>query len=57
MEERKTALDAWFKENSIDTQYRYLLMGGHGRGGHGGPGFGEMKDQQSSTSTTPSTSQ
>jgi hypothetical protein len=57
MEERKTALDAWFKENNIDTQYRNLLMGGHGRGGHGGPGFGEMKDQQSSTSTTSSTSQ
>lgn len=54
MDERKASIDAWFKEAGIDTQYHYLLMGGHGRGGHGGPGFGDMKDQ---TSTSDSTSQ
>lgn len=50
-EEHKTALDTWFKENGIDTQYRYLLMGGHG---HGGPGFGAMKHQSSSTNNSTS---
>jgi hypothetical protein len=43
MAEHKAELDAWFEETGIDTQYRYLLMGGHGRGGHGGLGFGTMK--------------
>lgn len=41
--EHKTELDAWFNETGIDTQYRYLLTGGHGRGGQGGLGFGTMK--------------
>lgn len=43
MDERRTALDAWLKEQGIDVQYRYLLMGGHGHG-HGGPG-GMRADQ------------
>ncbi|MBP7760384.1 hypothetical protein KA093_01165 [Candidatus Saccharibacteria bacterium] len=36
MDERRTALEAWLKEQGIDAHYRYLLMGGHGHG-HGGP--------------------
>lgn len=39
METRKTELDSWLKEQGIDTQYAYLVMGG-GRGhGPGGPGM------------------
>lgn len=34
MKEHKTAIEAWLKENGIDSQYTYLLAGG-GRGGHG----------------------
>jgi hypothetical protein len=34
MDEQRTELDTWLSDNSIDTQYGYLLMGGHG---HGGP--------------------
>jgi predicted phage gp36 major capsid-like protein len=43
MDERKTALDTWLKNNTIDAQYAYLLMGGHGHGGPGGPGMREEK--------------
>lgn len=39
MEERKTALEAWAKEQGISTDYLHYVMG-HGRGGHGGPGMG-----------------
>lgn len=37
MNEHKTALDQWMKDNGIDGQYIRLLMGGrgHGHGGHG----------------------
>lgn len=38
METRKTALNTWLKEQGIDTQYAYLVMGGgrgHGPGGRG----------------------
>lgn len=58
MEERKTALDTWLKDNSIDSQYAYLLMGGHGgRGGRGGPDGGKRDSRSSSSqSSTSSTS-
>lgn len=35
MDERKAAIDTWLEQNSIDKQYAYLLIGGHGHGGHG----------------------
>lgn len=55
MEERKTALDTWLKDNSIDSQYAYLLMGGHG--GRGGPDGGKRDSRSSSSqSSTSSTS-
>lgn len=55
MEERKTALDTWFKDNNIDSQYAYLLMGGHG--GRGGPDGGKRDSRSSSSqSSTSSTS-
>lgn len=49
MDEHKTALDTWLKDNGIDSQYAYLLMGG--RGGHGGPG-GRGNDQRDSQQTS-----
>ena len=56
MDERKATLEAWAKENGIDTQYlRYVQGGGrgHGPGGHGGPGGprGDM-DKPANTSST-----
>ena len=55
MEERKTALDTWLKDNNIDSQYVYLLMGGHG--GRGGPDGGKRDSRSSSSqSSTSSTS-
>lgn len=55
MEERKTTLDTWLKDNSIDSQYAYLLMGG--RGGRGGPDGGKRDSRSSSSqSSTSSTS-
>lgn len=50
METKKTALDTWMKDNGIDTQYGYLLMGG-GKG-HGGPGGHGRQMMQSTTNTT-----
>ena len=51
MDAKKTALDTWLKDNDIDTQYSYLLMGG-GRGhGHGGP-HGENADSTTSSTTS-----
>lgn len=36
MEAKRTELEAWAKENGIDTQYlRYVMGGGHGHGPHG----------------------
>lgn len=55
MEERKTTLDTWLKDNNIDSQYAYLLMGG--RGGRGGPDGGKRDSRSSSSqSSTSSTS-
>ncbi len=51
MEARKTELDKWASDNGIDTQYmRYVMGGGRGGHGHGGPG-GDFKPSDSSTST------
>ncbi len=43
MEQKRTDLEAWAKQNSIPTEYlRYIMM--HGHMGHGGPaGPGDMK--------------
>ena len=55
MEERKTTLDTWLKDDNIDSQYAYLLMGG--RGGRGGPDGGKRDSRSSSSqSSTSSTS-
>lgn len=35
MDAKRTELDSWLKDQGIDTQYAYLLMGGRGHGGHG----------------------
>jgi len=35
MASHRTELNQWMEDNGIDSQYSYLLMGGHGRG-HGG---------------------
>ncbi len=56
MQERKTALDTWLKENSIDTQYAYLLMGGHGHGGPGGRHGDRTSDDTSTSSSSGATS-
>lgn len=64
-EAERTALDKWFSDNNIPTEYRYLVFGGgRGHGGHGGPGGprGEMRDgdqssnQSGSSATTSSSS-
>lgn len=56
MDERKTALDTWLKENGIDTQYAYLFMGGRGHGGPGGPDGGQRGDQTKDSGSTSSSS-
>lgn len=39
MDAERTALDKWFSDNGISTDYRYLVFGGgRGHGGPGGPG-------------------
>lgn len=58
MEAKKTELGTWLKDNGIDAQYGYLLMGG-GRGhGHGGPDGdgGPRGTKAASTSATSGTS-
>lgn len=57
MDEHRTALDTWLKENNISTEYGYLVMGGgRGHGGPGGPGGrdseGRMDKSSSQTTTT-----
>lgn len=56
MDTKRTELDTWLKANGIDAQYRYLLMGGRGHGGHGGERDGGRDGMrakpQSSTSET-----
>lgn len=57
MDEQKTALDQWLKDNGIDSQYAHLLMGG--RGGHGGgrgDRGGNAGPQQSQSTTSSSSS-
>lgn len=57
MDEHKTALDTWLKDNGIDSQYSYLLMGGRGGhgGGPGGRGNGQRDGQQTGSQTTTKT--
>lgn len=44
MDQRKTELESWAKQQGIDTQYlRYVMGGGHGHGGPGGPRGGVEK--------------
>jgi hypothetical protein len=50
MDTKKTELDTWLKDNGIDTQYAYLLMGG-GPGGPGGRG-GDMGPASTTSSST-----
>lgn len=59
MDEHKTALDTWLKDNDIDSQYSYLLIGG--RSGHGGRGMhgdrnSQQRGQQSAKTATSSSS-
>ncbi|MEO5691459.1 MAG: hypothetical protein ABIQ64_04690 [Candidatus Saccharimonadales bacterium] len=56
MQAHKTELDKWFSDNGIDSQYRYLLMGGHGHGARGGfGGHGMHRDQNDSTDNSSQT--
>ncbi len=56
MDEHKTALDTWLKDNGIDQQYAYLLMGGRGHGPGGPGGHGMRSDDQNSSSTNSTSS-
>lgn len=49
MDEQKTALDTWAKEQGISTNYLRYVMG-HGPGGHGGPGRGPDQAKSDSDS-------
>lgn len=49
MEAKRTELEQWAKDNGISTEYLRYVMGGHGRGGHGGPGFGSEKPSDQDT--------
>lgn len=52
MDAERAALDKWFNDNGISTDYRYLVFGGgHGHGGLGGPG-GPRGDHDRSDSTS-----
>ncbi|MBL8122066.1 hypothetical protein JNM87_04940 [Candidatus Saccharibacteria bacterium] len=56
MESERTALDNWFSDNNISTDYRYLVLGdGHGHRGPGAPGQ-TMSSSESSSSTSNVTS-
>lgn len=50
MEAKRIALEAWAKEQDLDTKYLRYVMGGHG-GGHGGPGMRGEKPADDSTVT------
>ena len=54
METKKAELTTWLKDNGIDEQYAYLLMGG--RGGHGGPGGMHRGDRDGDDAATKTTS-
>jgi len=52
MEEERTALEAWAKEQGLDTKYLRYVMG-HGPGGPGGPGMrGERPDDSRDSATS-----
>ena len=59
MQQHRTELDQWLKDNAIDSQYAYLLMGGghgHGHGGmmHGNGHFGQGKNGTAMSTTSES---
>ncbi len=55
MDAERTALDKWFSDNNISTEYRYLVFGGrHGHDGPGGPGDPRDGAGQNQTSTSSS---
>ena len=62
MDAKRTELDTWLKDQGIDTQYAYLLMGGRGHGGPGGRGSmhgdrdGNSQSNSSDNTTTSTTS-
>lgn len=56
MDAARTALDKWFSDNNISTDYRHLVFGGRGRGGPGGPGGPRDGQGQGQGSSAPSTS-
>jgi Spy/CpxP family protein refolding chaperone len=58
MDAERTALDKWFSDNGISTDYRYLVFGGgRGHGGPGGPGggFGDRSNQSGTSSSSSTT--
>jgi len=60
MDEHRAALDTWLKDNGIDQQYAYLLMGGRGHGpggpgGHGMRGNGQRSSNSESSDSSTST--
>jgi len=55
MEANRAELEAWAKDNGIDV--KYLMMGGFGKGMHGGPGgFGGERGDRPTPPTTDSSS-
>lgn len=55
MDTKRTELEAWAKEQGIDTQYLRFVFG-HGGRGHGGPDGMRDGDKQQDSSTGSSTS-
>ena len=51
MNAERTKLDQWFTDNDIPTEYRNLVLGGKGHGGHGMRG--ERMGDKSSSSAVP----
>lgn len=49
MDAKRTELKQWAKDNGISTEYLRYVMGGPGRGGHGGPGFGGERPSDQDT--------
>ena len=57
MDAKKTALEAWAKQQGIDTQYLHLVMGGPGGHRGGSDGDKQPADNSSSSSTSNTTTQ
>lgn len=53
MDKKKAELEAWAKQNNIDSQYlRYVMGGGRGHGGPGGPRGDRDGDGPTTQNTT-----